>query len=336
MIVLFLMAMIISTFINNTGEVLSVVSNSLLMLAFWMVTCVFIQHDTVVFLSAIELMYGVLITLQVVIQIVNPSLFGLTGAKNNVNLLCSDNEMIFYYIPYLAVSAVLGLIKYNKITKTTWFMTILCCTSAIQVWAASAIIGMIFWLILLFMKNKKISRKLTFVTVGIAFIAIWVAVVAFQITEQMSDLFTGTLNKSGTLTGRTYIWRSTIMNIASSPWIGHGSNAAGKLSINYSMLYQKSYFSHNLILEVILEGGVLAFVPFLLLFMNAGKALIKYKRHSVSLILVLSLFLYLVISITESWLYSPFQYVLVIICSNVDKMIKCYEQRNILRPTYQF
>ena len=83
------------------------------------------------------------------------------------------------------------------------------------------------------------------------------------VLTQSSNLFvafiSGMLGRSATFTGRSSLWRIALDKIAKRPLIGYGYTA-GNIKIWGGM-----YSSHNMFLEIILQGGLISMLLFLLM-----------------------------------------------------------------------
>ena len=71
---------------------------------------------------------------------------------------------------------------------------------------------------------------------------------------------TGVLHKSITLSYRTLIWDAAIKNILSKPIVGYGTCRGQLMLINSVQIHGRNilYFSHNYLLENMIQGGILA------------------------------------------------------------------------------
>lgn len=89
------------------------------------------------------------------------------------------------------------------------------------------------------------------------YILFFVAVVLAGIDSSFLTSITSALGRSNTFTGRASLWYGAVNLIRSSPWVGYGYTA-GNISI-----WGGSFSSHNMFLELMIQGGLIYFAVFL-------------------------------------------------------------------------
>lgn len=150
-------------------------------------------------------------------------------------------------------------------------------------------------------------------------------VVGLQIQKYFEWLIVDVLQKDLTLSGRKYIWASAIANIVKKPVFGYGTTSGGRLEINrYSVGFSKAtQFSHNVFLEILIQGGIVAMVFFVLIYIGASISLKKHKENTdLKVILSISVFSLLLMQFSEFAIYMPVANIPIILCYFYKELVK--------------
>ena len=149
----------------------------------------------------------------------------------------------------------------------------------------------------------------------------------FRLQNLFEFLIVDVLHRNLTLTDRVFIWDCVIEYIKHKPLFGYGYEYK---SIRLLKTNPISYHAHNQILEIIYQTGFLGLICISLIVYESIKSLNKYKSYKLSKFLILSLFILLIMMLTEAYAYNTFIYICVL-CSNfnyIEEFLrgKCYER----------
>ena len=118
-----------------------------------------------------------------------------------------------------------------------------------------------------------------------------------SIISSVLSMITG----KGTFTGRNLLWQSAIELIKKSPILGYGRSEIGYIKIWYG------YFSsHNMLLETLLQGGIIALFLWFCTLFSAFKKIKFIKQHMLKRILILGVFIILVALLMEAQVHSTY------------------------------
>lgn len=138
--------------------------------------------------------------------------------------------------------------------------------------------------------------------------AISFSFIILKLQYLFSWLIVGILHKDLTFTRRTAIWETAIENISKKPFLGYGTVRSGRLAINlqeYLGFYYYS-FSHNIFLEILIQGGFLALVLYVMFYILADKSIKKTNLDSNNVsILYVTVFIMLFLQFSEVAIYIP-------------------------------
>ena len=243
---------------------------------------------------------------------------------NTRTFFTSDNFLGYYYTAYIAVSIILDFVEYKKPQKKTYIMTGMCFASIIRAWSVKSVIGI--WLIImyiLFIYRKKISKLFGLRFLAISFVLIFFGVVIFNVQDNFIGFFSKYFNKDATVSVRYYLWTQAISNIKAKPVFGYGIREGQRLMLQETVA-GNARSSHNIILELILEGGFIGITIYLIsivaAFMNKKES-IEGKNKYEYLFLLFVIFMFFLMELASGSIYYPYYYMPIILINNLDKIV---------------
>lgn len=193
------------------------------------------------------------------------------------NFLGIDNFQAPILIPYMFLVALRSTAKTGDLDWFAYLMIGICALSLLLVWSATALMGLAVALIfLLFFYQRREQRLFNFVTSQCVGFGLFFSIVLFRLQNIFAFFIEGVLHKGLSFTGRTDIWDKAMVMILRSPVLGYGLAQSGKV---YRLSKAKYYHAHNVILEILMEGGLCALISYLLMLGCAGNQLMRYRRH---------------------------------------------------------
>ncbi|MGN0600662.1 MAG: O-antigen ligase family protein [Oscillospiraceae bacterium] len=295
-------------------------------LAFIIINEYFIKCGKLELLKVSRSFMTVLIFLTTAQQFIDQSFYGMTGGGNYETFFISDNYLGYFYTAYISLCVMLDILDHNKITAWTYFVSIICLMSIIRSWAVKSIIGLVILLIyMIFIFGKRISEFFSQKKLTVVYIVVYVFVVFVGLK---GDLISGILEKFGrdtSLSGRYYIWESTINNIKRSPIYGYGVDSTGLMPINE---FYKGVLisSHNMFMEVVIQTGFVGLIIYLMFLSSSlvkgSKIITKNSKnvHYSYLFLVFTVFIIFIMGIASPTLYQPFYYMPLLLLVNLNEL----------------
>lgn len=182
-----------------------------------------------------------------------------------------DNAFFAYVLPALLFS----IVKYLYVDKTILsrlkaiVMVVICTYSIISRWQATAVVCIIVFLFLLVLiqinKLPAIANAKTYLWGNVG---VFLGFVVFRVQDAFSYIIKNVLDKDLTFSGRTEIWDLSLKSISQSFVFGYGiedlTETIRKISINSS---------HNQYLWVLYRGGLVHFLPFIVMVFKVVKRL---------------------------------------------------------------
>ena len=220
--------------------------------------------------------------------------------RNSVNteyFIGGKNALGIFLIPGLFLVIINSFEKYGKLSK---FAVIVVISSLLTIFIGSSGTGIVVascTILLLLLSIKFKPKKGLYLGIIFTVYALFLLFMDSFLLTEFWQKFTNFIGKDATLTSRTTIWKLAEELIKDNWFIGAGRGV--ELSyVNTWGVKQTIYEAHNFILEILMEGGIIALVLFAILFFKTIKNLdFKDNRHK---IIFIALCILLINGLTES------------------------------------
>ena len=314
----FYLVILISTILNS-GDVLAALTFAARMISFIILIQYYAKiHKLHCLFSSMKVMLGTYILITLFFQLVAQDIFGYTTSHNYINFLTSDNDLGYWYIPFILVVYLSNVRKSKRRQmRGLIFWSCVCLVSLIKAWSATCLIIYVACIIMLIFWKIRPIRWLTPLRSWVINLFLSVAIIFFQVQSAFEWLIVDVLHKSMTLSNRIYIWASSVNNILKKPILGYGTSSNGRMTINQVNIMgrEMTYFSHNIFLEVVIQGGIIALILYFMMHFFAGRTLKRYPgTMKLKCFLNITLFALLLMQFSEFSLYAPFANLPLILC----------------------
>lgn len=227
---------------------------------------------------------------------------------SRLNFLGRDNALIHFFIFALLVEFLRSRKK-----EQAYLMTAVMITTMLYVWSGTGVVVcVLITAFALLFQGKRIEHFFNIIDLTIAYIVIYCAIVVFRLQNLFSGIIVDVLHKDITFTGRTSLWDMAMWYIQKKPYIGYGITAKF-----LTMKSGISYSPHNLVLQIVLAGGFLSLLCFVIMYIASVKKISK-RKYVYSSLLAVSIFCYLVASLTESTMNTQYFYLILVLAYNID------------------
>ena len=245
------------------------------------------------FFTNLENTFLFLLTINLITIVLFPGGFYLNSSGYSSNyFLGYDNNLITYIFPALALSFTNSYGETGKVGLKSIYLLIISLLSIILTWSATGVAAMLIitflFLIYTFKKRDFPANKYIVIV-----LSLFVCIVFLRIQNIFSFIIEGWLKKDLTFTGRTYIWDIFIKQIKQSLFIGHGI-------VDYKYLIKSinAGHAHNYFLQILYQGGIVAFSMFLGFFFTSINKMKNCKQKKYVGIII---FAYLISFIFEAY-----------------------------------
>lgn len=209
-------------------------------------------------------------------------------------LIGGKNALTIFLVPAMFYIAYYSHLKYGKLTSKNLALIIISVATLIIGGSSTAIvIALLAALSILFIHRIGFSHVFYFT----AFVVMQIFTVSAHLLYEipyLSDFITNFLGKDLTFSGRTHVWEITT-NAINSSFFGYGKGN----SIVSSQIPTLSE-SHNMVLEIMLTGGVILLVIFGIIALGVFSFKKTKENRNLYHLSAFFMFLYFVLGLTES------------------------------------
>ena len=202
-------------------------------------------------------LFSIMILINFILTLIFPN--GLNNALNDsarINFLGKDNTVTLFFLTAIIFCVLYSNLYPKNIKPIITFIIII--LTQIYYFSGSGIIAiaLLTFYILVLWKNSIVNKMLNPNFVILFFLILEYAIVFLGKIDFISFIFEW-LQKSSTFSDRRYYWNTAISQFLSSPLLGQGNGIVN--------LWDNSYYSHNAILDVMLKGGIIGVICWLIL-----------------------------------------------------------------------
>lgn len=310
-IFIFYSVLFICTILND-GKNLYILKNILYLMVFVLFVDQAMIKNPKLFIKVGHAILGILATINLLSLLFFPDgLFVTSYYHNKFYFMNTKNGFIGFILPFV----ILGLLNYNtdKNRKNLFLVITDFIIAFLTMWLGDSSTGLLIFTVLvfqiLFISNKKKFVKFTKVFILIVFI-VTVGIVFFRIQYYFNDIIVKVFHKSADFSMRTVIWDAAINMIKKRPILAYGWD----INNGNILIGSTYYYSHNMILEILISGGVFALISFLGIYLQIFR---KIKNNKAKLngiwYVVMGLICYTILSMTEAPLTSYGFYMMFVI-----------------------
>jgi O-antigen ligase len=328
MLVFYYLAQIVSDAINGLNFSIDI-NEFIIMSVFLVSICMLIQEYGVKFITFVYKIFKYIIILNgiSVVAFYNKGIIQ-DAYDTPIYFWATRNHIISLALATVALGYILKSLGLEKRKKYNFFL-IYTIIEVLILRSSTAIIAMTCFMAFVVInrvysyKNRPINLKLT-ISSGIV---LQILLVVFRIQERFSAVISVLFGKDTTLSGRTGLWEQALLTIPSHLFWGQGNSSAaglnGWLTMSFwnpitSTLDDTYYVAHNQFLEILLNGGLVMLLFFLLAIFFAIRNVRKITDNHIVNIIAGTFFAYLIVMITEVlYPYAPvWIYMIVVSCLN--------------------
>lgn len=273
-----------------------------------------IRHnkDSVIILSNV---FSTIVFLNFIQMIIMPNLMGY-------GYLIASNYNQFGSI--VIITIVLSYLKYKYTQKKIgYFFILLISLATVAIPGSLTSTLSLFVLEFFLLSNGSVKWKKSMIRIVIIFTIVFI--VLFVIGQNViyynpfiRDLVTS-LGKDVTLSGRTYIWLYTMLTISYSPIIGWGY-----YDKDWALVNLNGINSHNIILNLLVQGGIVLLFVFVIILMYIFHRLNSCENLNIKLTLYFSSSIFFLMCQLEVYNYFMlFMFIYILCIGSCCNNLKC-------------
>lgn len=247
------------------------------------------------------------------------------NATNPLFFLGIDNALASQLIPFIFLATLKWAMnvkdkRQRNNLKLVGSYAIALATLMIAGTATGIFVVAVFIIMSIHFTSIKKSRVPYKLAIGV-YVLFFIIIIVLQSNNFVVGFISGILGRSATFTGRSLLWKMAIDKILENPFLGYGYTA-GNINVWGGM-----FSSHNMFLEIFLQGGLFSFVLFIAI------TLLAIKRNMQSPIwlsntVFLAIFCMLLKGLMETSI-PMFYYVIITIAYDAPYLMEQYNERRI-------
>ncbi|MBQ1311947.1 MAG: O-antigen ligase family protein, partial [Blautia sp.] len=228
--------------------------------------------------------------------------------------LGNENLFIMTILLGLCAGCILTVEKGKRISWDYLVFLAASAVSILKVWSASSLIGMTVFLLGVLSMIVIPFDGLYRLETGIALsTAGFVSIVLLRMQYLFKPFIEGVLHKDVTLTLRTYLWDKVLNAVKKSPWIGYGVENAKDFNDRFQGSNMHWVHSHDYYLELLMKGGIVLLVLFLILLFVVAGSIAPYMAEVQARILCIAISAFLFCFIGDCYeMRTPFYMILTL------------------------
>lgn len=311
-----------TTYINN-GDKINCIKQFVTIFSMLNIFDYGIKYNLKEFIKSVRYYLNVLIIINFLTILIFPNGLYISDGTNYKDnwLLGFKNLHILYIMPAMLFNNIYSIKYYKKIRTRDYIFMILSFVSVLIVNSSTAMVGVVLFAISSFFITKINEKFFNIISYNISYIIIYLSIVIFRIQELFGNLIYKIFKKEVTFTGRTFIWDYVMEFINEKKVLGYGLEYAS-VRFDRSIGYQgeQTYHAHNEILEIIYKTGFIGFGIILLIFALISTKLINNKDKSITKLISIFIFIFLIMMLTEFYNFSYIFYIFII-AFDIDYLI---------------
>lgn len=325
--IFFFEASILLSTIYHQGYMQRAVIDGISMIAYAALLFLTIKYSCREMLKALDFLLTLLMLVNLASILIFPA--GMPAdfyinTENSLFFMTVDNGSALFLGFCSMIIIIDGMVNKKKISGRRWLLLGLCLLSAVLSQSVTAVITM---LVIIFLGIFVLVSDLSRLQNPRVFIAIYIALIIYLFSMQenvISDfIMTNLFHRTGNFTGRYVLWEAAFNMIRIHPWLGYG-----RIEHDYIVAWGGYFSSHNYILEILLQGGILALLLFVFIVAVAVGRLYRMRHCRISTCLTFFLITILIAAMMESAVHSVYIFGVIIFCYYCRKLEIISWERN--------
>lgn len=290
-----------------------------------------VKKDAIVFVKSQFLCMEVAVYANLLTVLMFPSGLYVTISEFNSSLsnrnwfLGYYNSATQYYLPAI-MFAFLNIYIGGKKSRS-YMLLVAIAISAVLTWSGGVLVAVFLSAFFIFM-GKKYTRLFNYFNFWFIQPIMLVLILGIQIQNVFRWFLESFLGKWDSLIGRINLWRKVCESIYKSPIIGYGMETSLVRQQKVGLFWASH--SHNLILDILYQGGIVYLGFFVLLVCLCGRKMMKNRNNFVVVIITAAFGGWSVHSIVEPFI-TPFLMGMFIVGYYSDRIINAGVDNNIYK-----
>lgn len=309
---LFEMSIVFSTVINQ-GYLIRSMIDAVSIISYVALLSLFIKYNKDALVRLLSILMGILMLINLGTMLLFPG--GLpadlyTNSENALYFMVTDNGSALFLSFCVLLFVIEDFPKLHRISKKNKLFVACCFFSAILSHSATAIFSVTLLILsIIFICRSNITKIVNPVILVLIFILSFIYLMAMPDNAVSQFVQVYIFRRTSNFSGRYELWKTAINMIKMRPWIGYG-----RIAHDYIPAWGGYFSSHNYILELLLQGGLLAFVLYAVINFVSLKRVYPKHYGKVTNCLVFTLWVMMTAALMESAVHSVYIFGVISLC----------------------
>ena len=231
------------------------------------------------------------------------------------------NVMIRIILPIVAISLIRTYRKHDKLVLSTYMLIGVILLTIILSGSTTALVGIGIFILLMLIyhkKYKKLPKIFSLLNGLILTVFIFIIIIIMHMEDIFSFIIVDILGKDLTFHTRRRIWDTAVNLFKSNYFLGYGYMDGDTYAHKFGNLY--ATHPHNYFLYIALTGGVVLILIVFIGYFVANKKIMKTINTIYSKIILFTLFVFLIMGLTESLISTVLLYPMLLIAMNLETL----------------
>lgn len=296
-LIVFYIIRFLTTMFNN-GDISVVLSEIYTVFGACMCIELLIRRNIKEFLKGLRLLILILFGITIFTIIKDPIGYGTVYEK--IYFQRPGNQIGSFIILCLLIILIYSkLYKGKNADVISWLSIIAAFYISVNVGSASGILAVVV-IFLYYISNKIIwiDKLIDFKNIIFGYLIFYIAIVIFKVQYKFSDIIIEILGKDLTFTGRTELWEVAKEIINKNFILGVGTQSTTNIIYDGG---KGTYLStHNQILQLLVENGVVILIGVFLILYFVNKSMNKNNNNNIVLVSSISILAMLIVLFSEA------------------------------------
>lgn len=246
-----------------------------------------------------------------------------TNKENALYFMVTDNGSSLFLIFCVLTLAMEGMVTAHRISGKNKLLITGCFLSAVLSHSATTIFTVTLLIIsLLFVFKSNVTKVINPAFLFLLYLLFFIYLITMQDNVVSRFILVNLFNRSSNFSGRYVLWKIALRMIRMRPWLGYG-----RIAHDYILAWGGYFSSHNYILEILLQGGLLAFMLFAGLVLISIKRLLLLHQSKVTNCLILALWVIMIAALMESAVHSVYIFGVIFFCYHCNRLGSAERER---------
>lgn len=332
---IYLFTFVLTTIINN-GNISKALNAVLPQFCFLAYADLMLHKKTKQFINTVSVFFAFYIVINALMLLIFPD--GIGAYLPGYDYLRVDSRMSWLgldngYIKYFLIAFVVFFFSYKDKPFKRNMLYMCMFVSMLFVWSGTGILGIFIMIAYVYLVNRgKLVKNVNYWFCFALGVISFLGIVIFRVAEYFSNFIVNVLGKDITFTGRTLLWDQALLLIGKQPIYGYGV-------YDYDLLISpangQAYSAHDTVLQMMLMGGFISLIGFIIVAIVAGIQIGKNNKKITNQIAMekgivcVAIFVMWICGITENMVFDIQIYFLFLLGINLPHIISAFQADDI-------